>query len=79
MTKSDDRLVEGPRKVQSLASNAEALRLPNWLTDAQKQFSAVSHVGPLTLSLRINLALREAVLFGGLFDPERLSWYRSSL
>lgn len=36
MTKSDDRLVEGQRKVQSLASNAEALRLPtgwvNWLS-----------------------------------------------
>ena len=27
VTKSDDRLVEGERKVQSLASNAEALRL----------------------------------------------------
>ncbi|WP_423395117.1 hypothetical protein [Burkholderia sp. LMG 21824] len=55
--------------------DADALRLPtgwvNWLTEVQKQLSAMSHAGLLTLSLGINFAQREAVLFGGFFESER--------
>ncbi|MBO1859101.1 hypothetical protein J4G52_36700 [Burkholderia cenocepacia] len=78
-----DRLVEGQRAVQQLAWNAGALRLPSgwidWLTEAQKLFSGVSHASVVTMSLRTNLHSPETISFGAHFDPEKVWWYRASL
>ncbi|MBJ9696949.1 hypothetical protein [Burkholderia cenocepacia] len=79
----DDRVVEGQRAVQQLAWNAGALRLPpgwiDWLTEAQKLFSGMSHASVVAMSLRTNLHTPETISFGAHFDPEKVWWYRASL
>jgi hypothetical protein len=79
----DDRLVEGQRAVQQLSWNADVLRLhAPWierLSEAQKTFSAVSHAGPLAISLRTNFEVPGLVSFGAHFDAEKLGWYRAGM